>query len=144
MSKFNEHKPTLYLIRGCPGAGKSTFAKDFYLAMIISCSAEEIRWFEADTYFFKDGTYNFDASKLWNAHNECQENTRFALSEFQNVIVSNTSTTEKEVETYRKIAEDCNANFVSLIVENRHGSDNIHNVPEEKVQQMKQRFSVKL
>jgi hypothetical protein len=65
-------------------------------------------------------------------------------SEGDSVAVSNTSTTEKEVETYRKIAEDCNANFVSIIVENRHGGVNIHNVPEDKIQQMKNRFSIKL
>ena len=141
---MNENKPTLYLIRGVPGAGKSTFAKDFYLTLVLSYGSDSIRWFEADTYFFKTGTYIFDASKLKNAHEECQSNTRFALSDNKNTIVSNTSTTEKEVETYRKIAEECNANFVSLIIENRHGCANIHNVPEDKVQQMKQRFSVKL
>lgn len=60
------------------------------------------------------------------------------------VAVSNTSTTEREVETYTKIAEESGAKFVSIIVENRHDGVNIHNVPEEKVQQMKNRFSVKL
>jgi hypothetical protein len=31
-----------------------------------------------------------------------------------------------------------------LIVENRHGSQNIHGVPEEKLQTMKNRFEIKL
>ena len=139
MSEFNEHKPTLYLIRGCPGAGKSTFAKVLWFGL-----NEGAGICEADDFFNTKEGYKFDPSKLHKAHAECQEYAKFLLKNGNDAIVSNTSTTEKEVETYRKIAEDCNANFVSLIVENRHGCANIHNVPEEKVQQMKQRFSVKL
>jgi hypothetical protein len=29
-------------------------------------------------------------------------------------------------------------------VENRHGGTNVHNVPEDKIEQMKNRFSIKL
>jgi hypothetical protein len=32
----------------------------------------------------------------------------------------------------------------SLIVENRHGGVNLHGVPEEKLNQMKTRFEIKL
>jgi hypothetical protein len=66
------------------------------------------------------------------------------LKEGYNVIVSNTSTTEKEVATYVAIAAETFAKFVSLIVENRHGRENIHGVPPEKLEQMRNRFSVKL
>lgn len=130
--------PTLYLIRGVCGAGKSTFAKQLYLAKIV----DEI--YEADNFFINDGFYHFEAAKIAAAHRWCQSETHAALSEGANVAVSNTSTTEREVETYAKLAEECGAKFVSIIVENRHGGTNIHNVPEEKVQQMRNRFSVKL
>jgi hypothetical protein len=30
------------------------------------------------------------------------------------------------------------------VVENRHGGTNVHNVPEDKIEQMKNRFSIKL
>jgi hypothetical protein len=33
---------------------------------------------------------------------------------------------------------------VSLILENRHGSQNVHGVPDEKLQIMKDRFQIKL
>lgn len=133
--------PTLYLIRGVPGSGKSTLAKELESRGVVN-------WvFEADDYFFDFVTkkYNFDASKLHDAHRVCQENTKIWLGRHQeNVAVSNTSTTEKEVEIYRKIAEECGAEFVSIVVESRHDGKNIHNVPEDKIQQMKNRFSVKL
>jgi len=133
-------KPTLYLIRGVPGSGKSTFAQELEDACVVSYVLE------ADNYFINQSTgeYNFDASKLKQAHEWCQLSAIRSLNNQNSVAVSNTSTTEKEVETYRKIAEECNANFVSLIVENRHSGVNIHNVPEDKIQQMKQRFSIKL
>lgn len=131
--------PVLYLIRGVPGSGKTTFAKSLFYANLVDGV------FEADQFFIdNEGEYKFNASKLGEAHIYCQGSTRNALKEGWNVAVSNTSTTEKEVETYRKIAEECNANFVSIIVENRHGGVNQHGVPEDKIQQMKNRFSVKL
>lgn len=131
--------PVLYLIRGVPGSGKTTFAKFLFYSRVVD------RVFEADQFFIDaEGEYNFNASKLGEAHIYCQGNTRNALKEGWNVAVSNTSTTEKEVETYRKIAEECGANFVSIILENRHGGVNQHAVPEDKIQQMKNRFSVKL
>jgi len=132
------NKPTLYLIRGLPGSGKSTFAKQLFDSDVISA------YFEADQYFMLDGVYKFNPSLLGVVHNHCQESTKYILSRGDSVAVSNTSTTEKEVETYRKIAEDYNATFVSIVVENRHGGTNIHNVPEEKIEQMKNRFSIKL
>lgn len=131
---------TLYLIRGVPGSGKSTFAMQLWEFGVVD------RVIEADQYFTDDSgeNYNFDATKLGAAHAECQRKTVNALIEGFNVAVSNTSTTEKEVEVYRKIAFECGAVFVSIVVENRHGGKNTHNVPEDKINQMKQRFSIKL
>lgn len=132
-------KPTLYLIRGVSGAGKSTFAQRLWEAGVVE------KVFEADDLFYEGGQYNFKPFRLRDAHNLCQANTRYTLRELgKSVAVSNTSTTESEVFIYQHIAEECNAHFISVIVENRHNGVNIHNVPEEKIQQMKGRFNVKL
>lgn len=127
---------TLYLIRGLPGSGKSSLAKDLeHIAIRV----------EADDLFLDhDGDYNFDATKLKQAHEYCYEKASEYLKFEYNVVVSNTSTTEKEVKRYQELAEKYNAVFVSLIVENRHGNSSVHNVPAEKIQQMKNRFSIKL
>ena len=130
---------TLYLIRGVPGSGKSTFAYELKLHNIVNFV------FEADDHFIEpDGTYSFDPARLKNAHANCQFKTRDWLSGGYSVAVSNTSTTEAEVSTYQKIAEECNARFVSIVVESRHDGTNIHGVPPEKVEQMRKRFSVKV
>lgn len=130
---------TLYLIRGLPGSGKSTFAYDLAMNGVVSVRIEADQYFTDD-----DGVYNFDASKLHLAHSWCQERARMYLDSGSSVAVSNTSTTEKEVAVYAKIAAETGSMFVSLIAENRHEGVNVHNVPTETLQKMKNRFSVKL
>lgn len=132
--------PTLYLIRGVPGSGKTTFAESLYWKHLVFAVLE------ADQYFVdsETGEYNFNPNLIAEAHRDCQYRAKMHLKMGNDIAVSNTSTTEREVETYAKIAEECGAKFVSVIVETRHGGTNIHNVPEEKVHQMRNRFSVKL
>lgn len=78
------------------------------------------------------------------AHDWCQSKCYDSLSQGFSVVISNTSTTEAEVQTYAKIAEETGAMFVSLIVENRHGNKSIHAVPDGVIQRQKSRFSIKL
>jgi len=134
---FDQTKPTLYLVRGVSGAGKSTFAK----ALATAYGGVHI---EADMYFMQNGAYNFQQSRLTDAHNWCQGVVDAALSIGRTVVVSNTSTTEKEVQPYQELVKQHNANFVSLIVENRNGTMSVHDVPEEALQRQRSRFSVKL
>lgn len=131
-------KPTLYLIRGVAGAGKSTFAQSLLDSRVVQ------RVYEADDYFIQNGEYQFDPSKLEAAHNQCKRNTWLALYEGMSVAVSNTSCADWEVGIYQTIARETEANFVSIILENRHDGKNIHGCPDAKVEQMKQKFSVKL
>lgn len=58
----------LVLIRGLPGSGKSTIAR--------AMAAYE--HYEADMYFEKGGEYCYDASKIKDAHEWCQRETRSA------------------------------------------------------------------
>lgn len=136
---FDPTKPTLYLIRGVSGAGKSTFAR-------ILADSLGISYYEADEFFVdkETGEYNFDPALLSHAHEVCKYQTECGLSMGFSVVVSNTSTTEKEVKTYQNLAEYYQANFVSLIVENRNGTMSVHDVPEEVLQRQRNRFSVKL
>ena len=123
----------LFLIRGCPGSGKSTLAKSIGGIHI-----------EADMYFMKDGEYQFDVTRLRDAHDWCQEEVEFLMKYEHKVVVSNTFTQEWEMLPYYDLAKKYGYRVHSLIVENRHGGVNEHGVPEDKLKLMKKRFEVKL
>lgn len=119
---------SLTLIRGLPGSGKSTLAKNLDVAIRL----------EADQFFIVLDKYVFDVNKLHAAHEWCQTNTDNCLGNGFSVVVSNTFTTKKELLPYFEIAKKhgiipnvitCNGEFGS-----------IHNVPEETMNKMRQRF----
>lgn len=128
---------TLYIIRGLPGSGKSTLAK----------SLSSNHHIEADMFMVnkKTGEYEFDVNKLGEAHKWCKSETESQMvSNSPDIVVSNTFTTEKELKPYFELAKKYDYKVVSLIVENRHGSKSIHDVPESTIDKMEQRFSIKL
>ena len=131
----------LYLLRGLPGSGKSTLARLVGDAFV-----------EADMFFLKNGKYEFDGSKIRDAHAWCQSTVREWMQmnadtyglEYSEIAVSNTFTQEWEMEAYYDLAKEFNYKVFSIIVENRHDGVNSHGVPEDKLESMKSRFEVKL
>jgi predicted kinase len=124
----------LILLRGLPGSGKSTFAN--LLGGIHV---------EADQYFMQDGEYKFDASKLKQAHNWCKLRVEHSMEDgADKITVSNTFTQEWEMDAYFELAEKYGYQTSCLIVENRHDSKNIHGCPDDKIEQMRNRFEIKL
>jgi predicted kinase len=137
-----EKQGDLILLRGLPGSGKTTLAK-VILQLPSNIDPEVL---SADDFFENNnGEYIFDATKLREAHNYCQ----FRCSERMRqqkakIVVANTFTQEWEMDEYFKMAERYNYRVHTLIVENRHGGENVHGVPKDKLQQMKDRFQIKL
>ena len=132
----------LYILIGVPGSGKSTLAKSI---------AKSWQIFEADKYFMKNGNYEFDFNGLKDAHNFCKRQVHKAMYPnlvnslfYRNIVVSNTFTQEWEMKPYFELAEKNGYRVYSLIVENRHDGVNQHGVPADKLEQMKNRFNIKL
>lgn len=125
----------LFILRGIPGCGKSTLAK--------SLGGKHV---EADMYHLdKDGNYNWKSEKVKESHNWCQTIVGGWMSDGEKrIVVSNTFTQDWELQSYYKWAEDFGYRVFSLIVENRHGGLNVHNVPEDTISKMKDRFTVVL
>ena len=125
----------LYICRGISGAGKSTFAKTL-----------GGQHYEADMFFIDDnGEYKFDGSKIKLAHEWCQGMVKGdMILEYPKIVVSNTFTQEWEMEPYFELAKEYGYTVFSVVVENRHGGVNEHGVPEDKLEQMRNRFELKL
>jgi adenylate kinase family enzyme len=133
----------LYLLRGLPGSGKSTLANSIWNDYSIC---------EADQYFTgKDGVYRFDGAKLKEAHEWCRNKVETRMKDNQinpqyypEIVVSNTFTQEWEMKPYFELAKKYGYRVFSLIVENRHDGVNQHGVPDDKLEQMRNRFNIKL
>jgi len=137
-----ETQGELILLRGLPGSGKSTLAK----IILQLRESDEPEVLSADDFFINEnGEYDFDSAKIKEAHQYCQ----FRCSERMRqqkakIVVANTFTQEWEMKIYFEMAERYNYRVHTVIVENRHGSENVHNVPADKLQKMKERFEIKL
>ncbi len=124
----------LILVRGLPGSGKTTLSQ-LLTAFVL----------EADMYFMQDGEYKFDATKLKDAHQWCKDQCEsFMKREKPKIAVSNTFTQDWEMESYIELAKQYGYRVHTIIVENRHGGVNVHDVPDATLGNMRNRFSIKL
>ena len=135
----------LYIVRGLPGSGKSTFARKLVGSDFLVC--------EADKYFIdkETGEYKFDGSKIKDAHRYCHDLVETYMKDsmvnnqwYRNIAVSNTFTQEWEMQPYFELAKKYGYTVFVTIVENRHGGKNIHGVPDDKLEIMNNRFEFKL
>lgn len=126
---------TLYLVRGLPGSGKSTYA----LKSLEQFSINKPMIFEADA-FFEDmgGNYNFKRELLGAAHDMCYGMTADSLNRGEVVIVANTFTQEFELKRYIKLAQligvECH------IIECQGKWKSVHDVPYAVMESMKARW----
>lgn len=125
------NKVYVVIIRGLPGSGKSTIAKE--LAEITG-----MLHVETDMYFEKNGEYKFNPELLPEAHAWCQEEARKALKSGKGVIVSNTFTRVWEMQPYLDMAEEFGAN--RLVIKANGNFQNVHGVPDHAIQRMKERW----
>jgi len=135
----------LYIIRGIPGSGKSTFANELVGADYLVC--------EADKYFINKETkkYEWDPTKIKDAHEWCRSRVETFMKDslkndqfYRRFAVSNTFTQEWEMKPYFDLAKKYGYKVFTVIVENRHDGKNVHNVPDEALERMRNRFEIKL
>lgn len=133
----------LIILRGLPGSGKTTFAT--FLKRSIQGSKEVCADDCWDYDYTDPNTPGFTKSGIEKAHTKCFETVEEYMNEkVECIILHNTNTTEKEMYKYIQLANENNYQVVSLVVENRHESKSVHNVPEETLERMKNRFEIKL
>lgn len=135
----NANPLRLILMRGLPGSGKS------YKAKILSQGGVV---FSTDDFFYKDGVYQFDPSKIKEYHEENQKRTEEAMKQqISPIVVDNTNTTAWEMKNYVYLADkygyevsmekpetDWAWNPEELAKRNTHG------VPKDTIDRMLARF----
>lgn len=120
---------SLILVRGIPGSGKSTFARKNF---------PDLKVIEADDYFYRDGEYKFNPEEISDAHKDCWFRTEQELKKGNSVVVANTFTQLWEMDKYLDLAYKYDTELKVFRCEGNF--NNIHGVPEEVVELMKQRF----
>lgn len=132
----------LILLRGIPGSGKSTLA---HIILEHPANIEQEVLSNDDFFINEYGEYKYDSSKLMEAQNYCQfrcsEKMRIKQSR---IVVANPFINQWELDEYFNMAESHNYRVHSIIVENRHGNENIHGIPEDEIIIMKENFEIKL
>jgi predicted kinase len=124
----------LYIIRGLPGAGKTTFAESI-CDKVVS---------QDDYHTDADGNYNWKQENIGAAFRYCLGKTRSIMETGKDVAVANTFINTKSMKRYFKLAKELDYTVFTVIVENRHDGESVHNVPAETLTSMKESFNVKL
>ena len=126
--------PTMYIIRGLPGAGKSTLAERLTPGRVFS----------ADDYpgLYVQGQLN--PKLLSEAHVDCQERCRKAMTG-QDVSAANTFSCNWEMDRYISLCLVKGYHCMVLLAEGTttpEGSPtvSIHNVPPEATARMEERW----
>ena len=125
----------LIIVRGLPGSGKSTHAKH---NLIRIQDWDKTVHLETDMYFIKNGVYQFDGNLIKKAHEWCYKTTEVFLNQKYNVVVSNTFTQKWEFDKYLTLAEELGIPYKVIRMTGNYG--NIHDVPEDILKRMADRF----
>ena len=123
----------LVLLRGAPGSGKTWSAVNNFVP-------KGFKHFEADMYFNKNGSYCYDRTLVPKAHTWCKAQVREALENGHSVVVANTFVRAWEVKDYVTMANELG---IPVQIYTMHGTfQNVHGVPQEKVEQMRSSMEV--
>ncbi len=131
---------SLILLRGLPGSGKTTLAKEL-------SDNGKYPVFSVDDYFTdkKTGDYKFEFDKNHLAYKQCKENTRQCMiNDLDKIFIDNVFSLEWELEPYFKLASEFHYTIFVVTVENRHKGKNIHQISDEQIQKMAEKYKVSL
>lgn len=122
----------LYLIRGVPGAGKSTLANQLTPHVC-----------EADQFMINSlGQYAFDRAKLKQCHEACQVLAESLMSVgYETIAVANTFIKRWEMQPYIQLANKYGYKVIELSLTGEPFL-NVHGVPADTIERMARGFEL--
>jgi predicted kinase len=124
-----DNAPILYIVRGWPGSGKTTFVKD---------NNPECLHLEADMLCVKADSYQWEGDNVVRNHKTCFEIAKLVFSRGADLCISNTFTQKWEFKHYISLAQSLG--YRVEVYRMGCNFDSIHNVPKDIIQKMKNRF----
>ena len=130
-------KNIAYIMRGVPGSGKSTVARQIAGDVGVIHST--------DSFLHVNGEYKFDPKKLKEYHEKNFEDFKKSIEEGKPIVIcDNTNIQRWEFEPYQKIAEE--NGYIVAIVSMPHPDPEVaedrteHSVPAKSIQNMINRW----
>ena len=122
-------QPTLFIVRGHPGSGKTTYGKH------ILAQQPGTKHIEEDDFFTDaKGNYTFDKSRLKEAQEWCLTAVKKALTAGNNALISQDFTTRQEMAPFIALG------YRTQIVEMGMDFPNTHGVSKKVVEAKKEAF----
>lgn len=119
----------LIIVRGMPGSGKSTYAKQHYPTYHL---------FETDQYFYINNVYVWDSNLLPSVWKRIYKDIAITLYSGANVVTTGLFTKIADMEDYFHFCQLYNIPYT--VIELMTEFENIHDVSEEKIIRAKRRF----
>ena len=139
MNNNSPFSKSLFLVRGLPGSGKSTVAK-------LLSENGNYPVYSVDDYFTNEkNEYHFKPLENHLAYSQCEHFCEEAMKNgITKIFIDNTLTIDWEMQTYFQLATKYNYAVFVFTVENYHGNKNIHQVSDEQLKRMAEKYKVKL
>ena len=141
----------LYIARGLPGSGKTTAIHNHMMFIHDEAGKDNklypsMAWCEAD--YFHGTPYNWKQENQQKAHEFCRLTTQAHINNGVNhVFVGNTNIKKKDYQPYIDMALQADYNIYFIMPDTVWGWDvdecfrrNVHKVPKETIQRMKDQF----
>jgi len=138
--KINNLLSCLVLIRGLPGAGKTTLAN-----LLSEDGLYPV--FSVDDYFTNsnNGDYKFEFSENHLAYSSCLQKVEQSMIEnTKKIFVHNTLTLDWEIEQYFKLSSKHQYTIFVVTCENYHSKKNLHSISDDQLVKMANKYKVKL